>query len=195
MLEPTLAQNADGLWVLTVRRQGGHGQFEVPYIGSEVLLADAELGLVVVLVSYRGAEPVKYGRLGCLVQKGQFYRYFQQTTHGTWAQIHWRQLNDALRALIISAVQAQGPSWARSPEKVQAERKPPPKPITLTNCKVVRVIDGRYFSLYDPTQEYILGERLKGPAKPKHGGGFYSYSTVDMGKEYLADCVTSIPFH
>ena len=107
LLEPTLKQNADGLWVLTVRRQGTHGQFEGPYIGSKVLLADAELGLVVVLVSYHGAEPAKYGRLGYLVPKGQFYRYFQQAPNGTWVPVLWRQLGDPLRSLVISTVQAQ----------------------------------------------------------------------------------------
>jgi hypothetical protein len=76
LLEPSLAQNADGLWLLTVRRQGSHGQFDVPSIGIDVILADVELGLIVVLISYHGAAPAKYGRLGYLVQKGQFYRYF-----------------------------------------------------------------------------------------------------------------------
>src|SRR5690348_9634892 len=51
-VEPKLEQNADGLWVLTLRRQGEHGKFDVSYIGSEILLADAELGFVVVLVAY-----------------------------------------------------------------------------------------------------------------------------------------------
>lgn len=59
----------------------------------------------------------------------------------------------------------------------------------------MQVIDGHYFSLYDPTQEYVLGQRLKQPAKPKHGGGFYSYPTVEQGTEYLVDCMVSIPFH
>ena len=84
-LAPTLEQNANGLWLLTVRRQGIHGQFDVPYVGSDLILADAELGLIVVLISYHGAEPEKHGRLGYLVQKGQFYRYFQQAPTGTWA--------------------------------------------------------------------------------------------------------------
>lgn len=194
MLEPTLAENADGLWVLAVRRQGTHGQFDVPYIGSEVILADAELGLVVVLVSYHGDAPEKYGKMGYLMQKGQFYRYYQQAADGTWGQVLWRQLNDALRSLIISTVQEQGPSWARSPGKLQAERNPPTKPAALTSYKVVRLIDGRYFSLYNPDQEYVLGERLKEIAKPGHGGGFFSYPTLEQGTAYLADCAISLPF-
>lgn len=195
LLEPTLTQNADGLWMLTVRRQGTHGQFDVPYIGSEVLLADEELGLIVVLVSYHGANAEKYGRRGYLVQKGQFFRYYRQASTGEWQRIAWRLLTDDLRQLVITTVHEHGPAWARCPGKLQAERKPPTKPVTLTTYKVVREIDGRYFSLYDPTQEYVLGQRLKEPAKPKHGGGFYSYPTLEMGTEYLADCVVSIPFH
>ena len=70
-----------------------------------------------------------------------------------------------MRSLIISTVQAQGPSWARNPGKLRAEYKPPTKPVTMTSYKVVRFIDGRYCSLYDPTQEYVLGQRLKEPAK------------------------------
>lgn len=195
LLEPQLTHNADGLWVLTVRRQGEHSRFEVPYIGSEIILADAELGLVVVLVGFHGASAEKYGKRGYFTQKGQFYRYYQQVADGTWSQVPWRELGDALRALIKSAVQEQGPSWARSPGKLQAERNPPAKPVAMTSYKVVRVIAGRYFSLYDPEQEYLLGERLKEPAKPKHGGGFYSYPTVEQGTEYLIDCLASIPFH
>lgn len=169
LLEPQLVHNADGLWMLTVRRQGEHSRFEVPYIGSEIILADAELGLVVVLVGWHGTTPEKYGRLGYLLPKGQFYRYYQQATDGTWSQVLWRQLNDALRALILDAVKEHAPDWARSPGKLQAERKPPAKPVTMTSYKVVRVIDGRYFSLYNPEQEYVLGQRHKEPAKPKHG--------------------------
>jgi hypothetical protein len=196
LLEPTLAQNADELWVLTVRRQGTYGQFDVPYIGSEVLLADAELGLVVVLVSFHGAEPAKYGKRGYFTQKGQFYRYYRQEATGDWQGVAWRLLTDDLRHLVITTVQAHGPVWARLPGKLQAERKPPTKPVTLTSYKVVRVRDdGRFFSLYDPTQEYALGQRLKEPAKPRHGGGFYSYPTVEAGAEYLTDCVVSVPFH
>ena len=75
----------------------------------------------------------------------------------------------------MSVVKEQGPSWARSPGKLQVERNPPAKPVTMTTYKVVRVMgDGDYFSLYDPTVEYVLGERLKDPAKPNHRGGFFS---------------------
>lgn len=195
MLEPTLLQNADGLWVLTVRRQGEHSKFEVPYIGSEIVLADPELGLVVVLVGYHGSATEKYGRLGYMTQKGQFYRYYMQLSVGSWIQVEWRTLNDELRSLIISTVEEQGPKWAKTPGKLQSERKQPSKPVTMTSYKVVRLLDERYYSLYDPTVEYVLGARMKQPAKPKHGGGFYSYPTLEMGTEFLADCAECIPFH
>jgi hypothetical protein len=195
MLEPTLSPNADGLWLLSVRRQGEHSKFEVPFIGSEIVLADAELGLVVVLVGYHGSSTEKYGRLGYLTQKGQFYRYYQQQSDGDWKQVEWRFLCDELRQLVLNTVEEQGPAWAKKLGKLQADRKPPTKRVALTSYKVVRLINGRYFSLYDPTQEYILGQRVKEPAKPKHGGGFYSYPTFDKGTEFLVDCVTAIPFH
>lgn len=194
MLEPTLAQNADGLWVLSVRRQGEHSKFEVPYIGSEIITADPELGLVVVLVGYHGSVTEKYGRLGYMTQKGQFYRYYRQQSSGAWEQVKWAKLNDALRLLIITTVEETGPKWARKPGKLADERKPPTKRTALTTYKVVRLIDGRYFSLYNPSVEYVLGQRMKELAKPKHGGGFYSYPTLEMGMEFLADCEVALPF-
>jgi hypothetical protein len=160
-----------------------------------VLLADAELGLVVVLVSFHGASAEKYGKRGYFTQKGQFYRFYRQESSGDWHCVPWLLLNDDLRQLVLTAVQEHGPVWAKAPGKLQAERNPPTRPVALTSYKVVRVIDGRYFSLYNPEQEYVLGQRLKEPAKPKHRGGFYSYPTPEMGTEYLADCTLSIPFH
>ena len=195
LLEPQLAHNADGLWVLAVRRQGAYREFAVPYVGSDVLLADAELGLVVVLISFHGASAEKYGKLGYFTQKGQFYRFYRQESTGDWRSVPWPLLNDELRQVILTAVQEHGPEWAKAPGKLQAERNPPTKPVALTSFKVVRVIDGRYYSLYNPDQEYVLGQHLKEPAKSRHRAGFYSYPTVEAGTEYLADCVVSIPFY
>jgi hypothetical protein len=120
MLEPALAQNADGLWVLSVRRQGEHSKFNVPFIGSEILLADPEFGLVVVLVGYHGSSTEKYGRLGYMTQKGQFYRYYQQQADGDWNRVEWRAFNDDLRQLIIDLPR---PEWGRMPGKLRIERK------------------------------------------------------------------------
>lgn len=188
---PMLAQNADGLWLLTVRRQGEHGKFDVPYIGSEILLADAEMGFVVVLVAYHGTEtygPKKFKR----VAKGQFYRFYRQDDAEGWNQLVWRQLDDETRTLILGL---EKPEWARQPGKLSSERKPPAKMVEMTSYKVVRVIDGRYYSLYQPDVEYVIGQRVKQQAKPGHAGGFFSYPTVENGQNYLESCTRMIPFH
>lgn len=190
-VEPTLVQNADGLWLLTVRRQGEHGKFDVPYIGTEILLADPEMGLIVCLVSYHGTEtygPKKYRR----VTKGQFYRYYQQQASGDWEQLVWQQLCDETRQLVLNLSR---PEWARKPGKLSSERKPPAKMVEMTSYKVVRLIDGRYYSLYDPSVEYVIGQRMRQAAKPGHAGGYFSYPTQETGEEYLAGCARSMPFH
>lgn len=190
-VEPALAQNADGLWMLTVRRQGKHGEFDVPYIGTEILLADAEMGLIVALVGYHGTET--YGRKkNKHVASGQFYRFYRQQETGDWQRLVWRELNDETRQFVLDL---DKPEWARKPGKLSSERKPPAKMVEMTSYKVVRLIDGRYFSLYNPEQEYILGQRVKQPAKPGHSGGFFSYPTVENGHDYLASCMRGIPFH
>jgi hypothetical protein len=195
LLEPKLAKNADGLWVLMVRRQGEYRTFDRHYIGSEIILADAELGLVVVLVAYHSLHPKKYGRLGYLTQKGQFYRYYRQEATGAWVMVPWRLLNDEVRQLVIGAVKEHGPAWAKKPGKLHLERKPPTRPVTMTSYKVVRWIAKRYYSLYDPTVEYVPGKRMKQPAKPKHGGGWFSYPTLEKGTSFLASCAQVMPYH
>jgi hypothetical protein len=193
-IEPQLTQNADGLWVLSVRRQGVHRKFDVPFVGSEILLADAELGLVVVLVGYHGSHTEKYGKLGYMTQKGQFYRYYRQQPSGDWIQVYWRAFNDDLRTLVLNTVEESGLAWARVPGKLSSERKPPAKMVEMTSYKVVRYIEGRYYSLYDPSVEYVLGERMQQPAKPNHGGGFYSLPTMKMGTDFLENCTQYLPF-
>lgn len=70
LLEPKLMQNADGLWFLTVRRQGEYRKFERSYISSEIVLADAELGLIVVLVSLSWVADRKVWTAGLHDAKG-----------------------------------------------------------------------------------------------------------------------------
>lgn len=193
-IEPRLSQNADGLWVLSVRRQGIHRKFDVPFVGSEILLADAELGLIVVLVGYHGSHTEKYGKLGYMTQKGQFYRYYQQQSSGDWTQVYWRAFNDDLRMLILNTVEESGLAWARVPGKLSSERKPPAKKVEMISYKVVRYIEDRYYSLYDPSVEYVFGERMQQRAKPNHGGGFYSLPTLEMGTEFLESCTRYVPF-
>lgn len=190
-VDPVLAQNADSLWTLTLRRQGEHGKFDVPYIASEALLADAELGFVVVLVSYHGTEP--FGRKrNQHVSKGQFYRFYRQVESGDWQRLVWRQLNDETRQMIL---ELDRPEWARNPGKLSSERKPPARMVEMISYKVVRVIGGRYYSLYKPDVEYVLGQRVKQPAMPGHQSGFFSYPTNEEGLKYLESCVRSLPFH
>lgn len=54
--------------------------------------------------------------------------------------------------------------------------------------KAVRVVDGKYYSLYDSVTEYVVGKTMKQLAKPNHGGGYYSYADVrdaiDLGEDY-----------
>jgi len=193
-IEPDLYQNMDGLWLLSLKRQGEHGKFLMPYIGSEILYANVELGLIVVLVGYHGVE-IHGSKKHHYTDKGQFYRYYQQDASGDWARVLWHHLSDAWRQLILEAVAEHAPEWARSPGKLSSERKPPTPIAEKISYKVVRFIEGRYFSLYDPKQEYIIGCRVKQRARPRHGGGFFSYPTLEGGLAYLAYCVRCIPFH
>ena len=192
--EPDLYQSSEGLWLLSLKCQGEHGKFLMPYIGSEVIYSNVELGLIVVLVGYHGVE-IHGPKKNRHTDKGQFYRYYQQDSSGDWGRVLWRNLSDAWRALILEAVAEHAPEWAKKPGKLSSERKPPTPIAGKTSYKVVRCIEGRYYSLYDPRQEYILGERVKQRARPRHGGGFFSYPTLEGGLAYLKSCLRYIPFH
>jgi hypothetical protein len=183
--EPKLSQNADGLWLLTIRRQGEHGKFETPYIGTEILLADTEMGLVVVLCAYHSTDTYKISRRERVAWKGQFYRYYRQEPSGDWQQLIWQQLNDETRRMVLNLPR---PEWARAPGKLSSQRKPPAKMIERISYKVVRVIDGRYYSLWRPDVEYVIGQRMKQAAKPGHASGYFSWPTQEAGQEYLAGC-------
>jgi len=189
-VEPVLAQNADGLWLLTIRRQGKHGTFALPYIGTEILLADAEAGFLVVLTGYHGTEAV--GRRGDKhLVKGQFYRFYRQEASGEWRRFVWRELGDEVRQMVLDLPR---PEWARAPGKLSTERKPPAKAVERISYKVVRVIGGRYYSLYQPDVEYVIGQRMKQAAKPCHSGGYFSWPTQADGEDFLEGCVRSMPF-
>lgn len=41
--------------------------------------------------------------------------------------------------------------------------------------KVVELRDGRYFSLYDNTTEYVIGKRMAQRVKPDHESGYYAF--------------------
>jgi hypothetical protein len=59
-------------------------------------------------------------------------------------------------------------------------REEPPRPVVhADHYKLVAVVDGRYLSIFDGRTEYRLGESLREPARPDHGGGFYCHADLD----------------
>lgn len=183
MLAPVLEHKEDGSWVLSVRNQGAHQKFEKVFIGSEIILADEDL--VAILVGWHGNNPEKYGRLGYLTQKGQFYRYYARLGD-VWGCVKWQHLSDELRLRVIDAVRNNGPAWAKSPGRIG--RRQTYAPDHFTTYKVVRLIKGRYYSLHQPDLEYTLGQQYKQAARPAHKGGYYSHGTLAEGMEHLRLC-------
>jgi len=61
----------------------------------------------------------------------------------------------------------------------------PPSPAYSTAYKAVAQVDGRLLSIYDGETEYVLGETLSNPARPRHNGGLYCYRSV--AEAYAAD--------
>jgi hypothetical protein len=177
-VEPHLEQNQEGVFILSIINQGEFGMFEVPYIFHQLVHADESL--VVVLVAYHGTEP--YGRKSNKrVTKGQFWRYYQCDDNGVWCQVIWKQLNESERQIVLAAKEEKSPAWAKVPGKLQAEYGKPGKAQTRTmSYKIVRVIDGRYYSIYKPDEEYELGKMKVQQAKPKHRGGYFSYPDAEL---------------
>lgn len=175
-VEPQLVQNADGLYILTIYSQGERGKFDMPYISNHIVYANDEL--IALVTGYHGTEA--YGRRKHKhVQKGQFWRFYQRIDDGIWEQIDWKHLGDETRQIILTAQQEHAPSWVRVPGKLKAEYNKPSKRTKTTAYKLVQVIDGRYYSIYDRSVEYMLGEQKKEAAKPGHRGGYFSYPTQD----------------
>jgi hypothetical protein len=178
-VEPQLEQNADGLYMLSLRNQGVHGKFELPYIGSTVVYVDEEL--LAVLVAFHGTDTIKLRRPTRYVvsSKGQFWRFYQKIDDGVWQRVEWRHLNDELRQVVLQACSEKAPEWAREPGKLRAEYASPKrssgKRVTTISYKLVQVRDGRYFSIYKGDEEYHLGEWKHELARPNHRGGYYSY--------------------
>lgn len=171
-VEPALDQNAEGVFVLTVHNQGEHGKFEVPYIGSFVVHADDELA--VILTGYHGTEP-SGPKKHRHTARGQFYRFYQRIDEGTWQRVEWRRLDEKTREIALGAWKSNAPEWARCPGKLTAEYAKPTRRVKTTTYKIVRVIDERYYSVFDSRVEWIIGECRTEPARPKHRGGFFSY--------------------
>lgn len=176
-VHPLLERNADDLWVLTIHRQGAFATFDIPYIHTEIILA--EDGLLALLISYHGTEP--YGRKhNRQVSKGQFWRFYQQADDGQWGRCDWKHLNEEIRTLILAAYEqaVQTQPWMNPPGKLRAEYASP-RQVKTTSYKLVRVVDGRYYSIYKPDEEYILGEMKSQRALPGHRGGYFSYPDAE----------------
>jgi len=170
-VEPGLSQNAEGIFMLRLHNQGEYGKFEIPYVNNQIIYADSNL--VAVLVSYHGTEA--YGpKRDRRVSKGQFWRFYQQDDNGLWARVNWQQLGDETRQLVLAALPESAPAWAKEPGSLKSGYQSPKRVKTLA-YKLVAVRDGRYFSVYKPDEEYILGELKSQQAKPGHRAGYYSY--------------------
>jgi hypothetical protein len=60
-----------------------------------------------------------------------------------------------------------------------AKDRPRRQVVHADHFKLVAVVEGRYFSIYDGTTEYAIGRMLREPARPNHGGGYYCYPAID----------------
>jgi hypothetical protein len=171
-VEPKLEQNQEGVFILTVYAQGEHGTFEIPYISYHLVHVDEEL--VAILVAFHGTEAYRRKR-DRRVTKGQFYRFYQRDDNGIWSRVNWKQLDEESRKTVLAAIPEQAPAWAKVPGKLEEEYGKPNRPVKTISYKLVRVIDGRYFSVYKPDEEYEIGKLKVQQAKKHHGGGYYSY--------------------
>jgi hypothetical protein len=175
-VEPILIQNADGLSLLEIHNQGEYGQFELPYIASHLVAISPSL--VAVLIAFHGTEP--FGRRNHQqVTKGQFWRFYGQSGDLRWHTLPWRSLTDEQREIVLTAYLEQSPVWATAPGKLRTASHPPQRTKLLT-YKLVREVDGRYYSIYKPDEEYVLGEMKYQEARPHHAGGYFSYPEREL---------------
>ena len=109
----------------------------------------------------------------------QFWRYY--TTDGTTIKrLTWKALTDDQRQKVLDNLD-KAPNWADCPGKLRTEYEKPPK-APAKSYKLVQVIGGRMYSLYDRSFEYRIGETLHQPARAGHNGGFYSHPTAEQVK-------------
>jgi hypothetical protein len=178
-VEPLVEMNQEGVYTITLRNQGKYGEFDIPYIQSQVIYQCNNL--VAILVAYHGTEA--YGRKGDKrVSKGQFWRFYLEIEEGVWSRVNWQQLNEVNQASIHAAWFGCGLEWVKEPGKLHGDRKPASK-VTFTTYKVVEVRDDRYYSLFKPDEEYILGQEKKQAAKPKHKGGYFSFPDIERAEK------------
>lgn len=79
---------------------------------------------------------------------------------------------------MLAAYEDRAPSFAKIPGKLRTSYAKP-SVTTYTTYKIVEIVDGKYYSVYDEKTEYTIGKRLVKKAVSQHGGGYYSYPTQD----------------
>lgn len=121
---------------------------------------------------------------------GQFWRYYTSDGQAT-RQITWPQMPDEQRQAVLDAYNKPAvPYWIKVPGKLRSERRTV-KDSIRTSYKLVAVDgDGRLFSIYDGTTEYVLGKRMAEAVGQRagvgeygdvrHAGGFYSHPTPEQ---------------
>jgi hypothetical protein len=181
-VEPLVSMNEEGIFIITLRNQGKYGEFDIPYIQSQVIYQCANL--VAVLIAYHGTEA--YGRKGDKrVSKGQFWRFYLQIEEEVWSRVNWQRLSDEMQKTVHFAAFARMPEWGKLPGKLREEReKITANRTTFTTYKVVEVREGQYYSLYKYDEEYVLGQEKKQAAKPGHKGGYFSYPDVERAEKF-----------
>lgn len=115
---------------------------------------------------------------------GQGWHYFQQEKD-SWQKVSWGSLSDKDRKKIL-ARENKAPSWAKSPGKLRTERRTPSQN-TITAYKLVKIVEGRFVSLYDQNTVYELNKRLADKAQSDHEGGYYAYPTIEGLKRSWGD--------
>ena len=112
----------------------------------------------------------------------QFYRYYRFDGM-VWQTIVWAKLSDEDRVCILNACEKRAPHWAKTPGKLRQNYLKPTVQ-THTSYKLVELVEGnRLFSVFDSTTEYVLSKRLAERAVEEHGGGYYSYPTIEGVEE------------
>lgn len=108
----------------------------------------------------------------------QFWRYYR-LNGGQWARITWAKLSDGERQRVLAAFEKRAPSFANVPGKLRASYQ---KPVleTRTTYKIVKIVDGKYYSVHDGATQYTIGKRLAQRALDDHVAGFFSYPDANV---------------
>lgn len=109
---------------------------------------------------------------------GQFWRYYRWNGE-EWQEARWPKLSDLERERVSIAYGDRAPSFAKSPGKLRTSYAKP-SVNTRTTYKIVELVDDtRLFSVFDGKTEYVIGKRMVERAVAEHGGGYYSYPSIE----------------